>query len=343
MKTIVGLFDSMDQAQRAASNLEAAGIPRDDISLVANNENGRYAANNASDSGTSTGTTTTGSAIGQDAVVGAGIGGAAGLLIGLTGLAIPGLGWIATAGWLTATLIGAGTGAVVGGLVGALTQVGVPEEDASLYTEGVRRGSILVAVKAMDEQANRVAQILGDAGAVDIDQRRNEYGTGAAMAPTTMASPRMSNPSTSSASMAPSSPSVASGSMDAANGTVIPVVEEQLTVGKREVQGGGIRIYTYATETPVQQNVTLREEHLTVDRRPVDRVVTGEDLNNALQDRTINVTTTSEQPVVQKEARVVEEVTIGKQVTEHVETVQDNVRRTGVDVEKTDTTPAGRQ
>ena len=107
--------------------------------------------------------------------MGAEVGGVAGLLLGLTGLAIPGLGWIATAGWLGGMILGAATGAVVGGLVGALTSAGVPAEDAEHYNEAVRRGGILLAVRSQDEQAQRVAQILGEDGAVNIDERVDQY------------------------------------------------------------------------------------------------------------------------------------------------------------------------
>lgn len=170
MKTVVGLFDDMNQAKKAALDLEAAGVPHNDVSIVANNEGGRYAAVN-----TDPAPTATGHAIGRDALVGAEIGGVAGLLMAITGLAIPGLGWIAGAGWLMATILGAGTGAIVGGLVGALTNVGVPEADAAHYNEGVRRGGTLLAVKAQDNMATRVAQILGDDGAVNIDERAAQY------------------------------------------------------------------------------------------------------------------------------------------------------------------------
>ncbi|MES2461258.1 MAG: hypothetical protein V4671_11810 [Armatimonadota bacterium] len=182
MKTIVGLFDDMELARTAALNIEAAGVSHDDVSVVANNEGGRYAATGTSTTvSTATDTTvtvapeTTGHAIGHDAKTGAKIGGVAGLLLGLTGLAVPGLGWIAGAGWLMGMILGAGTGAIIGGLVGALTSVGVPEADATHYTEGVRRGGTLVAVKAPDEMAHRVAEILSQAGAVNIDERAALY------------------------------------------------------------------------------------------------------------------------------------------------------------------------
>ena len=176
LKTIVGLFDDMAQAKQAALNLETAGIPYNDVSIVANNEGGRYAAVDTEPSDSARG-----HAVGHDALVGAEIGGVAGLLMALTGFAIPGFGWIAGAGWLMAAILGAGTGALIGGLVGALTDVGVPEEDAAHYNEGVRRGGTLVAVKAQDAMASRVAQILNDAGAVNIDERATQYGQAATL------------------------------------------------------------------------------------------------------------------------------------------------------------------
>lgn len=187
MKTVVGLFDDMAQAKQAALELESAGIAHSDISIVANNEGGRYAPVNTES------TSTAGSAehaVGRDAIVGAEIGGVAGLLMAVTGFAIPGFGWIAGAGWLMATILGAGTGAVIGGLVGALTNVGVPHEDAAHYNEGVRRGGTLLAIKAQDADAARVAQILGDNGAVNIDERAATYGSTATLpAPTTYSQP----------------------------------------------------------------------------------------------------------------------------------------------------------
>ncbi len=324
MKTIVGLFDSMEQAKKAGLDLEAAGIAHDDISFVANNETGAHAANNAAP-------TVTGHAVGHDAKVGAGVGGVAGLIIGLTGLAIPGLGWIATAGWLMGAVLGAGTGAIVGGLVGALTHVGVPAEDASHYTEGVRRGGTLVAVRSSDEMAMRVAEILGDDGAVDIDERAKQYASDGYVAPvaTSVAAPVVTAPAMAASSAAASTVTAT----NVSGQTTIPIVEESLVVGKREVERGGVQVYTHITQTPVQEQVTLREEHVTVDRHPVDRAVTAADMA-AMQDKTLNVTTMAEEAVVSKQARVVEEVTIGKQASEHVETVQDTVRRTDVDVEE---------
>lgn len=113
----------------------------------------------------------------------------------------------------------------------------------------------------------------------------------------------------------------------------IPVVEEQLKIGKREVQRGGVRIYSRIVETPVNETIGLREEHVNVQRRPVDQPVNPLDAT-AFKEQTIEMRETAEEAVVQKSARVVEEVTIGKQVDQRQEQIRDTVRRTEVEVEQ---------
>jgi uncharacterized protein (TIGR02271 family) len=112
----------------------------------------------------------------------------------------------------------------------------------------------------------------------------------------------------------------------------IPIVEERLQVGKREVNRGRVRVRSYVVETPVQEQVSLRQEHVEVERRHVDRPLTGAD-EALFRDRTIEATESAEEAVVAKEARVVEEVVVRKEADERVQTVQDKVRRTEVEVE----------
>ncbi|WP_431272593.1 YsnF/AvaK domain-containing protein [Dankookia sp. P2] len=111
----------------------------------------------------------------------------------------------------------------------------------------------------------------------------------------------------------------------------IPVIEERLRVGKRETGHGRVRIRSYVVETPVQEQVTLRQEHVQVERRPVDRPLTGAEA--AFGERTIEATERSEEAVVAKEARVKEEVSLRKTAEDRTETVRDTVRRTEVEVE----------
>ena len=123
-------------------------------------------------------------------------------------------------------------------------------------------------------------------------------------------------------------PSVRLGEGEAA----IPVVKEELEVGKREVQGGGVRVESKVTERPVEAQINLREETVKVERRPVDRPASAGDLG-AFKEGSFEVTEKREVPVVSKEAKVVEEVVVGKQATERTETVKDVVHETDVKVE----------
>lgn len=176
-KTVVGSFEDFDEAERVQRALVDAGFAQGDISIMANDASGRYAAPGATErpamtpEGAADAASTTGSAAGTGAVAGAVLGGGAGLAAGLMGLAIPGIGPIIAAGPIAAALAGAGVGAVAGGLVGALTHIGVPEEHAPYYAEAVRRGGALVTVASDDARAEDAARIMRDHGAIDIDRR----------------------------------------------------------------------------------------------------------------------------------------------------------------------------
>jgi uncharacterized protein (TIGR02271 family) len=113
----------------------------------------------------------------------------------------------------------------------------------------------------------------------------------------------------------------------------IPVVEEKLQVGKREIDKGGVRVKSHVVEQPVEERVALREERVDVERRPVDRPITAAD-GELFREVTLEMTEMAEEAVVAKNARVVEEVVIKKQVGEKTEQIRDSVRRTEVDVEK---------
>lgn len=113
----------------------------------------------------------------------------------------------------------------------------------------------------------------------------------------------------------------------------IPVIEEQLEVGKQIVERQGARLRSRIIEKPVEANLRLREEHIVVNRRAVNREVTDADLQNFREGELV-ITEHAEVPVIGKQARVVEEIVIGKNVTEHVETVHDTIRRSEVEVEE---------
>lgn len=170
MRTITALFDSYDHAASAVRALKDAGLSSADVSIVANNAGEQIRRDDDMDA-------EEGAAAGVG--VGAVAGGGAGLLAGLGTIAIPGIGPVIAGGWLVATAVGALAGAAVGGaaggLLGALANAGVPEEEAHVYAEGVRRGGTLVSVRAEDARADAVAAILRNSAGVDLDQRRTDY------------------------------------------------------------------------------------------------------------------------------------------------------------------------
>ena len=353
-KTVVGLFDDFTEAQNVVQDLVNAGFSRNDISIAANQTASGYTGDTAGDGGAASGE---GHAVGKDAGVGAGVGGVVGLLVGLGALTIPGIGPVLAAGPLAAALgitVGSTvTGALIGGaggaLIGALTHIGVPKEHAEYYNEGVRRGGTLVTVNAPDDMAQQAVDILNGRGAVDIDERGASYRTGGYTGHSEAAPAYTAEDITRERDAYRAAPMAAAGTMNTGTTntgtvntggeTVIPIVEEELAVGKRQVQGGGARVHTYVTERPVEETVSLHEEHVSVDRRPVNRAATDTDM--AFKEQDFTVTETSEVPVVSKEARVVEEVVVGKTATDRTETVRDTVRRTDVDVENLETTRTG--
>ena len=168
-RTITRLYDNHADAAADVTRLEAAGVPHDDISLIG----GHPATGTAADA-----TGEAAPAAGTGATIGTVLGGGAGLLAGLGSLAIPGVGPVVAAGWLIATLTGAGVGAAVGGgaggIVGSLTGAGVSEEDAHVYAESVRRGGTLVTVRADESNAAMIDQTL-HVNSIDTAARRSDY------------------------------------------------------------------------------------------------------------------------------------------------------------------------
>jgi len=167
MPTVTGLFDTYAHAASAVHALKDAGIKSTDISFIANSP-ADIERTDAVGEGATTG-----------AELGAVLGGAGGLIAGLGLLAIPGLGPVIASGWLFATAIGAvagaGLGAATGGLVAALTHAGVPESDAHVYAEGVRRGGALVTARVDEAHVETAETILRDGNGIDISERRRSY------------------------------------------------------------------------------------------------------------------------------------------------------------------------
>jgi uncharacterized protein (TIGR02271 family) len=251
------------------------------------------------------------------------------LLLGLGALAIPGIGPVLAAGPIASTLVGAGAGAVAGGIVGALVNLGIPKEHAQAYAEGIRRGGTLLTVHAQDNQADRAVKILEQYNPVDINRQMESWQgsnwqgfdeTAEPMDVSQMESDRMENiPVTGSE-----------------QGVDIPVIEEEINVGKRTVETGGVRIESYTHEEPFEQDVELRQEHVNVERRPVNRDATEADMQT-FKEGSMEFKETEERVVTEKRPKVVEEVHVDKDVETDTETVRDTLRRQDVNVEQTGT------
>ena len=149
MQMITKVFEHYDHAKRAVSDLEASGISSSQISLVANKQNTED--DSVADQGTEAGV---------GAGLGAAAGGTVGLLTGLGLMAIPGVGPVVAVGWLATAALGAATGGAVGGIVGSLIDAGVPDEDAHVYSEALRRGGSLLTVKVEDNMVDKAHAIL---------------------------------------------------------------------------------------------------------------------------------------------------------------------------------------
>ena len=216
------------------------------------------------------------------------------------------------------------------GFFASLKSLFVPDEDRYAYAEGLRRGSVLVSAQIDESQVDRAADVLEHAGAVDLDQQEASW----------KQSGWTGYDATAAATTRPAAASTATARSATAGDEVIPVLEEQLVVGKREVDRGRVRVRSYVVERPVEAQVQLHEERVGIERHRVDRPLTEADRAAAFQDRTIEATARGEEAVVGKQARVVEEIAVHKEAADRTETVRDTVRKTEVEVENNAT--AGR-
>ena len=214
-----------------------------------------------------------------------------------------------------------------------------PDDDRYAYAEGLSRGGYLVTVTGLSGADYETAlDILDDEGSINLEEREeswrsegwsdyqsSSYGASAgSLRGQNGSMTDHSRTGTSSASMAASDHQ----SDDAS----IPVIEERIRIGKRETAHGRVRVRAYTVEEPVSETVDLREERVEIERRPVDRPLT--DADTAFQDRTIEAEEYREEAIVEKEARVVEEIELRKTSDTHRETISDTVRRTEVEIEE---------
>ncbi len=304
--TVVAVFDDAEEARAAAADLKAAGISSDRIYVSSENAGSATAGTSG----------TTGYAHHEGGIT----------------------------GWFK-SLFG-----------------GEEHEHTSGYQTAYSGGKTIVSVEAEESNVSKIADILDRHSPVDV--HTDDYGTARGVGtPNTYdagyqgsksdvlnARTELAGATAGLGAAAARGAATTTGSAGVPKGTTagagtqvnqqtaqqtsqaIPVVEEELQVGKRAVQRGGVRVYSRITETPVEEQVRLREEHVRVDRQPVNREATEADFR-AGRDQVIEVTEYAEQPVVAKQARVVEEVRVGKEATERTETIRDSVRRSDVEVE----------
>jgi len=229
-------------------------------------------------------------------------------------------------------------------------------EHHDIYAEALRRGGCLLSADADNDQMRELAvQIMNRHNPVDMDERaahwrsqgwsgydenaprmteaelareRNLYTQGRDMSLTENAGMTISpDQMPSQTSNVPPEQTASSESAR------IPVVEEELRVGKRLVQRGGVRVYQHVTEKPVHESVQLREEHVHVERHALDQPASEADLA-AFKEGSVEMREMAEESVVSKTAHVVGEVLINKEATERTEEINDTVRRTDVEVEQ---------
>ncbi|WP_448603125.1 YsnF/AvaK domain-containing protein [Thermoleptolyngbya sp.] len=181
----------------------------------------------------------------------------------------------------------------------------LPASDAEVYLEGVRQGGTIITANVADSAATRAAEIMSNFNMVVIADRVAEL--------------KKVNPN-----LTLSDP--------ARDENVLEVIEEDLQVGKTAVERGRMRIYSVVTEREVSQDVALRDETLRVSRRPVNRQV--EIRPDLFQERSFEMVEMDEIALVGKTARVVEEVVLGKEVAEKIETIKETLRRQDVEIEE---------
>lgn len=181
------------------------------------------------------------------------------------------------------------------------------DDDVKNHYDAASRGCTVTVHATSSQEAQLAAEVMDKFGAVDVDERAMQNSGNADFGQTTGAAVSDSE-------------------------NAIPVIEEELKVGKRMVQTGGVRLRSRIIERQVEEHLRLREEHVSVERNPVNRTASTADLDS-FREETIEVREKMEVPTVNKEARIIEEVSLSKEVEEHDEIIKDTVRHTEVDVE----------
>ena len=228
--------------------------------------------------------------------------------------------------------------------------------DRDRYENAVTRGNVLLSVDTVDQNEDKIVDIINRHSPVNVHEeppnsattRATEESVGNSIAThvrTPEETPRTEPPAPGSTAAHRTSVSTGTTARTAApvgnapantattgNPGAIPVVQEEIQIGKRRVLRGGVRVYSRVIEQPVEESIGLQEEHVRVERQKVDRPATASDLRQG-QEQVFEVKEFTEEPVVSKQARVTEEVRVSKEAKQRTQTVSDKVRRTEVDVQ----------
>jgi stress response protein YsnF len=193
----------------------------------------------------------------------------------------------------------------------------VPEHDRSWYEANLREGRTALSVMVRNEAVREsAAEVMEAFNPIRMDEAA-ELGT--------------TGPTAGFAVLSSGAPETARTDLTREGEQVIPVVKEELQVGKRAAERH-YRIRTYVVERPIEEQVTLRDERVTVERRPASGIAASDP--NALREREFDIVERHEEPVIEKRVRPVEEVVVHREANERVETVRDTVRESKVDVDK---------
>lgn len=300
MKTVVGMFNSASEAQRTIEELGQLGFGAKDISVVTN--------------GT-----------GQRALGG----------INLSTLDVADLGKVAACGPIADTLRRRDAPS---GLSATLQYYGLSPKLADHYALGVQQGETLETLTVEDRDADRVVAVMEKHARLEREAwERTRSIRDAELAkkaePIKAAPPPPPPPVPVPVKTEPIRTAVRGHDFGADEERRIPILREELRVGKREVERGGVQVSVHVKETPVSEKINLREEHIEVERHLMDRAPRSTE--TFFRDgEQFQFDEYAEEPYVTKDVRVVEEVVVHKRVSGHEETISDTLRATEVDIEK---------
>jgi uncharacterized protein (TIGR02271 family) len=285
---IVGVFETKARAEKAITDLKAAGFDDDNIGMIHRNSEGKTVKTGAADDTYAE----------EGAVAGAVAGAAGGALVGAGIMAgvIPVIGPVLALGTLGTILVNAAGGAAIAGLTGALIGWGIPEEDAEYYEGEVKSGRYLVTVDAADREAEARSILRGQGG---FDRTGWE------------------------AVRADRANIMAEGGFRDESGRVIQLREEHLRADKESVNTGEVKVRKEVRTEHKQINVPVEREEVVVERRPAR----GGRASGDMKAEEIRIPVKEERVRVTKEPVVREEVSVGKRKVRDTKTVSGDVRK----------------